>query len=309
MNYNQSTVHTFIVSPDTPPMRLDLFLTNQLNPYSRTFIQKLIKEKQVLVNGAPAKSSGVVEPGAQVTVTIAPEKALYDAEFSPEQMSTLKQLGVGIVHIEDDFLVINKPAGLMSHKPSPYCTTLTLIDWLAAYSQELLAVGHPERPGIVHRLDKDTSGLMLIARNNFAHHHLSNLFKSREIKKTYIAVVQGHPEATGTIDAAIGRNPIKRNQMTVNGLKARVAQTLYKIVTYYDTYSVVEAYPQTGRTHQIRVHFSSIGHPIIGDPVYGTQSNTIARHALHASALSFTFNGRHYHFTCPLPADMAQLQK
>jgi 23S rRNA pseudouridine1911/1915/1917 synthase len=172
-----------------------------------------------------------------------------------------------------------------------------------------------DRPGIVHRLDKDTSGLLLIARTNYAHATFNTLFQTRTIHKTYLALVHGHPPASGTIDLAIGRHPVNRHTMTTFKAgtyeaarhRTRNAFTAYTVLEYFDEYSLLEVKPVTGRTHQIRVHLAALGHPIVGDAVYGTASKLIARQALHAHRLQFMFDGQEHIFTQPLPGDMANV--
>ena len=211
------------------------------------------------------------------------------------------------MHEDPDFYIIEKPAGLMVHRPSTSSVELTLIDWLVHQVPEIINIGHPERPGIVHRLDKNTTGLLIVPRTSRAHMLFSDLFKNRDIKKTYLAVVRGHPEKEGTIELPIGRDPITRNKMTVNGIEAREAVTRYKVLTYFENAALVEIYPVTGRTHQIRVHFKAIGHPLLGDQLYGTRSPLIKRHALHATQLTFDFKGKPYTFTSTPPQDFELL--
>jgi 23S rRNA pseudouridine1911/1915/1917 synthase len=190
---------------------------------------------------------------------------------------------------------------------------ITLVDWLVKTFKELSDVGHSDRPGIVHRLDRDTSGIMIVARNNCAHAQISDLFKNRKIQKTYHAVVHGHPEKEGIIDLPITRHPVNRNTMMCtiqkDNKKARSALTQYKVLEYFESCSLVEVKPTTGRTHQIRVHFSTIGHPLIGDAVYSKASKKIKRHALHATSLTFTFNGKQHSFNCEAPNDFNLLLK
>jgi 23S rRNA pseudouridine1911/1915/1917 synthase len=295
------------VPQDAAPTRVDIYIHDSLNLYSRTFIQRLINESKVLVNGKPVKASTLVVPSDSILISIEPEKPFYSPTFSLQEEEYLTQLEIKVLYEDDDFLVVNKPANLMVHKPSPYCTALTLVDWLYKYFSECIKVGHPERPGIVHRLDKETSGLMIVARTNVAHQHFSTMFKTRAIKKEYKAIVHGHCAPSGIIHLPIGRNPIKRNQMTIHGIEPRDSLTRYEVVRYYDAYTLVDVYPETGRTHQIRVHFKALGHPLIGDTTYGTQSSLIERHALHASTISFNFKGRPFTFHAPLPADMERL--
>lgn len=308
-NSSPRITHTLIVSADQKSERLDNFIHTQLPQYSRTFIQKLIEKNAVTINDKKAKASTPIKPHDTITINIPKEEPAYIIEPTPEQKKQLTDLNVNVLYMDDDFAIIDKPANLMVHRPSTFSDTLTLVDWLVYYLKEIVGIGHPSRPGIVHRLDKDTSGLMIIARTNFAHNMLTDLFKSRKIKKTYLAVVKGHPDPEGTIDLPIGRNPAIRNQMTVNGIEARKAITHYKVIQYFDNAALLEVNPITGRTHQIRVHLKAIGHPIIGDEVYGTKSPLIKRQALHAHKLSFTIKGKSFSFESPLPEDITLLIK
>lgn len=206
-------------------------------------------------------------------------------------------------------MVVNKPSNLVVHPPRVTSKDVTLIDWLVHTFNELEQVGYADRPGIVHRLDKNTSGLMLVARNNCAHALLCDMFKKRTIQKTYLALVTGHPDKEGTIDFAIMRHQTKRNTMMhvrpgshTNG-KVREACTHYRVLEYFDDCSLVQIKPITGRTHQIRVHFAALGHALVGDYVYGKKSKTIKRQALHAYKLSFKFNGKQYEFCQNPPED------
>lgn len=302
--YNNGQRKNFCMAADAHPMRLDLCINKMMPEYSRTFCQRLISQAKVLLNGKPAKQSQLVLPLDTISIHIEPAQPLYDPSIN---LDDVRAINIEVLHTEKDFLIINKPAGIMVHKPSPYCTEITVVDWLNNYFNECMSVGHPERPGIVHRLDENTSGLMIIARTNIAHQQFTTLFKNRAIKKEYTALVEGHPPAVGVIDLPIGRNPVKRNQMTIHGIKPRESLTHYKTVHYFDHYSLVRVQPHTGRTHQIRVHFQAIKHPLIGDTTYGKQSAFIKRHALHASQLSFIFLGKSYTFQSSLPTDIQKL--
>lgn len=188
---------------------------------------------------------------------------------------------------------------------------ITLADIIVSHYPEITNVGQPERPGIVHRLDKDTSGLLLIARTQHGYDTLTKLFKDRTIKKTYLAIVKNDPIESNSITAPISRNPVNPRRMTAKILRGREARTDYKVIQYFDDYALIKVFPHTGRTHQIRVHMEHVGHPVLGDTLYGQQSKSdkkiIKRHALHAHELEFTFDGENHTFTLPLPADMQRL--
>lgn len=308
-NKNRSdTQYHFTVPTETEPIRIDAFLTQQLPDFSRSFIKKLIQEELITVNDKPIKASTILKPTDTITVIVPPPEPPYAIEPTPEIREALKKLPVTIIHQEPDFYIIDKPAGLLVHQASTQSDALTLVDWLVHQAPEITQIGHPERPGIVHRLDKDTSGLLVVPRTQYAHNLFSDLFKNRNIKKTYLAVVKGHPDKEGVIDLPIGRDPITRNKMTIDGIEPRQAVTHYKVLTYFEDAALVEVYPVTGRTHQIRVHFKAIGHPLLGDQLYGTtKSLHIKRHALHASQLAFDFKGKSYTFTSKPPQDFELL--
>jgi 23S rRNA pseudouridine1911/1915/1917 synthase len=297
----------FVVSAETNPIRLDAYLVQQLPDYSRSFIQKLITEDYVTVNDKTAKSSTILKPTDVINVTVPPPEPPYTVKPTPEIKKSLKNLPINIIYEEPDFYIIDKPAGLLVHQASTKSDELTLVDWLVHHVPEIIKIGYPERPGIVHRLDKDTSGLMIIPRTQQAHNLFSDLFKNHKIKKTYLAVVKGHPDKEGTIDLPIGRDPLTRNKMTIGGIEPREAITHYKVLTYFENAALVEVFPVTGRTNQIRVHFKAIGHPLIGDQLYGTKSPLIKRHALHASMLAFDYKGKSYEFMSKLPKDFELL--
>jgi 23S rRNA pseudouridine1911/1915/1917 synthase len=300
------TTHSLIVPQEETPKRADLFISQQFPLHSRTFFQTLIDQNLVTVNKKRAKASTVIKPFDEIMIQIPPLPTInYVA--NPETKKILAQFDVQIVHEEQEFLIISKPAGLMTHKPSAYNSEVTLVDWLISGWDQLALVGHHDRPGIVHRLDKDTSGIMIIPRTNHAHMILSDLFKQRAIKKKYTAIVHGHPDRTGTIEFPIARDSVNRNKMTHKNENGRAAITHYTVKEYFENTSLVEVSPVTGRTHQIRVHFAAIGHPILGDHLYGTKSSLIARHALHATSLAFAFNGKPFVFEQEMPADMQQV--
>ncbi len=300
----------FTITIENVGIRLDNFITSQFPAYSRSFFKNLITDKLVTINQKIVERPGItLKLGDQVLVKFPP------AQTSKQVLIDQDSLGVQVLHTHPDFLVISKPAGLVVHAPQHDFTGVTLVDWILSKFQEIAHVGYAERPGIVHRLDLQTSGLMLVARNNFAQALISDKFKARTIHKTYLAVVRGHPELQGVVNLAIARHPVQRNKMAVvkdlseiRNRNARTAKTAYRVLKYLaDDLAVVEVQPETGRMHQIRVHMASLGHPILGDTIYGSSSKLIARQALHAYAIKFEYCGIDYQFTCPLPEDLQAL--
>ena len=288
--------------------RIDTFITAQFPLYSRSFFTRLIDDGTVALNDTPITKGGVrIAAGDTVSVRFPAQREI--------QVDALKEKpDVEVIYESPDFLIVNKPAGLLVHPTSMASTAATLVDWLLINYSNIEDVGYVDRPGIVHRLDKDTSGLLIVPRTNHAHGLFSDLFRDRKMSKTYYAIVEGHPEREGTITAPIGRDPISKTKMTTRehpgrSPKMRDATTHFKVLEYFEDAALVEVKLITGRTHQIRVHFVSIGHPLIGDVVYGKKTKLIKRQALHAHNLAFEFQGKKYSFEKPIPEDMAQLIK
>ncbi len=260
--------------------RIDVFIKEHIPELSRNRIKRLIEEALVLVNQKQIKASYRVKPEEEVKIEVPPEKEL---ELEP------RDVPFEIIYEDQDIAVINKPVGVVVH-PAPGHKDDTLVHGLLLRLKNLSGIGGKIRPGIVHRLDKDTSGIMLVAKNDFSHKKLVEAFKNREINKTYIAIVYKNlPRKTGKIETFIGRHPVHRKKMAV--LKeGRLAITIYQVKEFLYKASLVFAKPVTGRTHQLRVHFSHIGHPILGDPVYGGLKHDIPkppRLMLHAYEISF----------------------
>jgi 23S rRNA pseudouridine1911/1915/1917 synthase len=286
---------------DVSGVRLDKFVGDRCPELSRTHAQKFIAAGFITVNGRPAKPSLKLAVGDRVAVSIPPESPL---QLSPEAIP------LKIVYEDDDLLVIDKPAGLPVH-PAPGHPSHTLVNAVLAHLPALAEGNESLRPGVVHRLDKDTSGLIIVAKNRPAHENLSDQFKSRSVAKSYIVLVKGKlSPQSGIIEAAIGRDPRNRQRMAVVS-KGREARTEYRVLRYIGDYTLLEIRPQTGRTHQIRVHLAAIGFPVVGDATYGVPSPHLSRQFLHASRLGFSLpsTGQYAEFTSPLPPDLEKALK
>jgi 23S rRNA pseudouridine1911/1915/1917 synthase len=286
---------------DQQPQRLDKFLVASLPEFSRSRLQGLVKDGLVQVDGMPARKSGqLLEGQAQVQVHIPPTAS---ARLEPEEIP------LDILFENDDLLVINKPAGMVVH-PAAGHSTGTLVHAALGHAPEMEGVGGEQRPGVVHRLDKDTSGLILLAKNDYAHRWLQEQFRSRQAKKTYLALVDGRPPTpTGRIDAPIGRDPRQRKQMAVVPPgKGRPAFSEYRTLETFDEHTLLEVNPETGRTHQIRLHLAFIGCPVAGDRVYGRRHASVAldRHFLHAARLTIRLPRQEipHRFEAPLAPEL-----
>lgn len=283
--------------------RLDLFLSAQFPEYSRSYFKTLVEEGHILVNDKPASKAGLtIKTGDNVVVNFPAARTFTEHHETPQ----CKDSGIELIFEHSDFAIIYKPAGIVTHHVNKRSSEFSLVDWLTYKFSHIKDVGYSDRPGIVHRLDKDTSGLMIIVLNNKGHKEIGKLFHDRLIKKTYYALVQGHTEKTGMIDAPIGRHNTVRNKMTIIHT-GRNAVSEYEVVHYYENHTLLKFFPKTGRTHQIRVHCASIKHPLEGDVLYGTPSKLIKRHALHASALEFEYEGKTYKFEKELPEDFKKM--
>jgi 23S rRNA pseudouridine1911/1915/1917 synthase len=277
--------------------RIDRFVQTRCPDLSRSRGAALIRGGSVTVNGATVKPSSAVHVGDSVVVTVPP----------PVSTDLVAQdIPVDIVYQDEHMLVVDKPAGLTVH-PAPGHPDGTLVNALMAMISDLSGIGGEVRPGIVHRLDKDTSGLMMVAKDDATHRSLSRQLKERKVRKTYLALVVGSLKMdSGTVDGPIGRHPKHRKRMAiVDG--GRDALTEYNVVRRYDGFTLVEAHPVTGRTHQIRVHLTSLGHPLVGDAVYGKASPLVTHHFLHATRLGFYLPpaGQEWRvLESPLPADL-----
>jgi 23S rRNA pseudouridine1911/1915/1917 synthase len=276
--------------------RLDTFLAGRNADLSRSRIQRLIDDGYVTVDDRPAKSSQKVISGQIVVLGTRPP--------SPTRLRP-QDIPLSAVHEDEDIIVIDKPAGMTVH-PSPGHEDWTLANAVLAYAPDIEGVGGEHRPGIVHRLDKDTSGLIVVAKHERAHANLSKQFEMRTVKKMYLALVVGHPSPEeADVDGPIGRHPNSRQQMAIVS-KGRAAITRYRVVQTYMDVSLVEARPKTGRTHQIRVHMASIGHPVVGDTTYGNAAPGLPRQFLHAYQLGFQhpITSEGMEFTSELPDEL-----
>ncbi|MCL2281198.1 MAG: RluA family pseudouridine synthase [Dehalococcoidia bacterium] len=285
-----------LLTADIAGLRLDVFIAQHLPRLSRSFIQKLITDGYVLLDDKPVRAGLKLKVGNSISVTV-PPPAPCDI--------VAEDIPIHIIYEDDDLLVVNKPHGMTTH-PAPGSMSHTLVNAVLAHLPVLPESDSPARPGIVHRLDKDTSGLILIAKTSSALASLSAQFKSRTVKKAYMALVRGKLKlSNGVIDAPIGRDRTRRQRMTIDTI-GRPARTSYTVLEQFHGYTLLEARPETGRTHQIRVHLASIGHSVVGDVVYGSKSELVGRQFLHAIRLSFMLptTKEIVEFTAPLPSDL-----
>lgn len=260
--------------------RLDYFIAKNLEKVSRSYVKKLIKDDLVLVNGIPMKSSYNIKQGDLIEINM-PE---------PESVkATPEDIPVNIIYEDEDILVVNKPQDMVVH-PGAGNYSGTLVNGLLYHIESLSTINGDIRPGIVHRLDKDTSGVLIVAKNNKAHEIISLALKNREVKKVYLALVHGNVKGnSGTIDAPIGRHEINRKKMTVRKTNSKEAISHFRVLNRFDKFTLVEVSLETGRTHQIRVHMAYINHSIVGDPVYSRRKNKFGldKQMLHAHKVGF----------------------
>ncbi len=325
-------LRTIDVPAEAKRQRLDQFLAAQLDGVSRSRVQLLMEQGDVLVNGVREKASFKLRGGERIEITGEPHPAPLKA--------TAEEIPLEVIYEDADLAVVNKPAGMMVHAGAGQSEDErnrgTLVNALLFRFKKLSATGGDLRPGIVHRLDKGTSGLIVVAKNDRAHAALAEMFSSRQIKKTYIALVQGTVErARGTINASVGRDPLRRTRMTARPQEnARSAVTHYEVVrriaNRFGKFTLVKVRIETGRTHQIRVHMASIGHPVVGDTLYGASSQLtdqaasqaatskaarrkaeperlrLERNFLHAARLEFPHpkTGKLLQLEAPLPVDL-----
>ncbi len=266
---------------DVPGERLDAFLARKGEGLTRSAAQKLLEQGQVLRNGKPGKKNDKLVPGDQVEYTIPEAKPV---DIVP------REIPLDIVYEDEDLLVINKPKGLVVHPAAGHSDDTLVNGLLYALGDDLSGINGELRPGIVHRIDKDTSGLLAVAKNDFAHTMLASQLKDHTMARTYEAIVVGtFREDSGTVDAPIGRHPTDRKKMCVTQRNSKPAVTHWEVVRRYRGYTHIRCRLETGRTHQIRVHMAYIGHPILGDMVYGRKKPELGQDSqcLHAGALCF----------------------
>jgi len=309
--------HTYTVVGDESDLRLDQFLSLK-ESLSRSFIQKLIKDGLAKVNGKPGKRSYRIKENDEIEIVI-PETETH--EPLPEQIP------LNVIYEDDALFVLNKPAGMVVH-PAAGINSGTLVNALLARYPNLAPVGDVQRPGIVHRLDKDTSGVLVVAKTAQAHQNLSAQFKEHLVKKEYLAVVCGIPaKDVGNIIAPIGRSSRNRKKMAVTAVSGREAITNFTVSERYNGFALLSVFPETGRTHQIRVHLTYIGHPVVGDETYGggrrraikearspKLKSAIAklnRHLLHAQTLRFyhPVTEEFVEFAAPIPPEIQNILK
>jgi 23S rRNA pseudouridine1911/1915/1917 synthase len=286
--------------------RLDLFVAQRVPELSRTRIQELIREGHVRVDGKIARASHRIAAGEMIEVEVLPRPAL---------MAAPEDLPLEFLLVDDDFVIVNKPAGMVVHAGAGHAHG-TLVNALLHRLGKLSGAGGALRPGIVHRLDKDSSGALVVARNDPAHEHLAEQFRARNVRKIYLALVHGKmPRDSGTITLPISRDARRRTRMTARGSKGRHARTDWRVIARLDRCTLIEAALHTGRTHQIRAHFAAIGHPVVGDTLYGAPRGLRAgtrnlpfleRNFLHATRLGFSHpsSGAWVEVRAPLPGDL-----
>jgi 23S rRNA pseudouridine1911/1915/1917 synthase len=313
-----SDIYQFSATPDDAGRRLDQFLVSRIPDVSRARIQDIIAQGKILVNAKPAKASLKLRGNERIEILGPAER--------PRVKAIAEDIPLDIVYEDEDLAVINKPAGMMVHAGAGSTEDNrnrgTLVNALLHHFTTLSGVGGDLRPGIVHRLDKDTSGLLVVAKNDSAHRKLAHDFSSRRVKKTYVALVHGWlKEDRGTIAAAISRDLVRRTRMTTRRSRGREAVTHYetehRLDSPYGKFTLLKLRIETGRTHQIRVHLASIGHPIVGDTLYGAPSQiraqpsaalSLSRNFLHSIELQFAHprTGQALQFSRPLPGELKQ---
>ncbi len=314
---SRSINRSITVDPDSEGQRLDVFLSCTIGSLSRSYLKKLIDEKHVLVDGRSRRAAHRVRAGERVEIH---EPPLSDPRPRPEP------LPLSVLHEDSDLLVVDKPPGLVVH-PAPGNPDGTLVNALLHHCRDLSGIGGVRRPGIVHRLDRDTSGVMVVTKNDSTHRSLARQFRGHRVSKVYIAFCGRRPDARellvqGSFRTLFGRHPVHRKRFSSKVERGKEAESLYRVLQRYagDGWAAlkVQMEPRTGRTHQIRVHLADAGHPVLGDKLYGGRTARIfprwilpGRQALHAHKLTFVHpaSGESLSFQAPLPADLVELEQ
>ena len=309
MNREQDLRYEYIASTDQEGVRLDQFLAGELQGQSRTYIQKLIREERAKVNGKKAKASLKIHVDDRIEMTLPPLKEL---SVEPEKMD------LDIIYEDQDVILVNKPKDLVVH-PAPGRYSGTLVNGLLYHCKDRLSgINGVLRPGIVHRIDKDTTGLLVVCKTDMAHRSLAEQLKEHTITRRYEAIVYNNfREDSGTVEGPIGRDPRDRKKMAIEYKNGKPAVTHYKVLDHLNRqFNYIQCRLETGRTHQIRVHMASIAHPLLGDPVYGPSGKlpaalTTQGQCLHARILGFVHprTGEYMEFEAPLPVYFADLLK
>jgi len=290
----------FVVTEDGAKLRLDQFLAKRLPEYSRSRIQQLIRGGFVRLNDQTTRPRQIVRRGDKISLREPPVEKI---DIRPEPIP------LDVLFEDEDIIVINKPAGLTVH-PGAGQREHTLVNALLSHCVSLSGIGGKERPGIVHRLDKETSGCLVVAKNDIAHRELSKQFAARTVEKIYLALVTGKlRKPAGVIEEKIGRHPVHRQRMRVTSLRGRTAKTEYRVICSSEQASLIECRLHSGRTHQIRVHLHHLGHAVLGDKVYAARfAKNFPRQMLHAWKLGFHHprTGELKNFEAPSPADFKQ---
>jgi 23S rRNA pseudouridine1911/1915/1917 synthase len=300
---NNMDYFTFGAEPEDVGSRIDVFIAENIEELSRSGVQRLIEEGLIKLNGSPVKANYKLREKDIIDVEVPEAKTV---EILPENIP------LDILYEDKDVIIVNKPQGMVVH-PAPGHTSGTLVNALMYHcGDELSGINGEKRPGIVHRIDKDTSGVLMIAKNDVAHQSLAEQLAEHSITRKYNAIVfNGFQEDEGTVDQPIGRNPLDRKKMAVTQKHSRRAVTHYRVLERMGNFTFIEAQLETGRTHQIRVHLTFIGHPLLGDTVYGPKKQPfhLEGQALHARVLGFVHptTGQYMEFEAPLPENYEKL--